>query len=170
MTHGTRLSELLHPSLVLPDVGTLRKEELLDLVAARLAGHYPGIDRHRLTIALLKRERLMSTALSDGVAIPHARLAQLPRMVAAFGRSPAGIDWGSQDGLPTHVFLVLVAPEDANGSHLKVLANASRLLRDAGCRQRIMQAADATTVLDVLRSEEDRVHGPTPRIALAPAV
>jgi mannitol/fructose-specific phosphotransferase system IIA component (Ntr-type) len=170
MTHGMRLTELLHPDLVLPDVGTLRKEELLDLVAARLAAHYPSIDRHRLTIALLKRERLMSTALADGVAIPHARLGQIPKMVAAFGRSPAGIDWGSQDGLLTHVFLVLVAPDDANGSHLKVLANAARLLRDAGCRQRIMGAADETSLLDVLRAEEARVYGPTPTIALAPAL
>jgi PTS system nitrogen regulatory IIA component len=162
MTNGVRLSDLLHADLVLPDVGTLRKEEILALVAARLARHHSGIDRHLLTTALLKRERLMSTALADGVAIPHARLHQIPRMVAAFGRSVAGIDWGAQDDKPTHLFLVLVVSEDEPpGTHLKVLANASRLLRDPECRQRIMQAADETTLLEVLRAEEERAYGAT---------
>jgi mannitol/fructose-specific phosphotransferase system IIA component (Ntr-type) len=63
-----------------------------------------------------------------------------------------------------------VTPDDGPGTHLKVLANASRLLRDPGCRERIMRAADETALVDVLRSEEDRVYGPAPRIGLAPAI
>jgi mannitol/fructose-specific phosphotransferase system IIA component (Ntr-type) len=61
-------------------------------------------------------------------------------MIAALGRSRVGVDWGAQDGGLTHLFLVLAVPEDCPGSHLKVLSNASRLLRDGECRQRIMQA------------------------------
>lgn len=171
MSGGVRVSDLLYPDLVVGEVGAGRKEEILDAMSRRLANHHPGVNRYRLTIALLKREGLMSTALADGIAIPHARVRDLPCMIAALGRSRIGIDWGSQDGLPTHLVLMLAVPDDCPGSHLKVLANASRLLRDGECRRRIMQAADETALLDVLRSEEARFLGSTPaiRTALAPA-
>ncbi len=171
MTNGVRVSELLHPDLILLDVGPGRKEDILLTMSSRLARHHAGVDRNRLTVALLKREHLMGTALADGIAIPHARVRDLPGMIAALGRSRVGVDWGAQDGTPTHLFLVLAVPEDCPGSHLKVLANASRLLRDGACRQRIMQAPDETALLEVLRSEEARLDGSTPVIhtALAPA-
>jgi PTS system nitrogen regulatory IIA component len=154
-----RISELLHPQVVLPAVTPQRKEDVLTLVAARLSGCYPELDRDRLTAALLMRERLMGTALADGVAIPHARLRNVARTVAAFGRSPAGIDWESHDGRPTHLFFVLVVPDDAQSAHLKVLAAASRLLHDPACRTRLMQASD-DMLLQALRAEEERALDP----------
>ena len=140
MNAGVRVSDLLYPNLVLADVGTGRKEEILDAIAERLARHHPGVDRYRLTVAFLKREGLMSTGLADGIAIPHARVPELPCMIAALARSRTGVDWGSHDGLPTHLFLALAVPDDCPGSHLKVLANASRLLHDTECRRRMMEA------------------------------
>ena len=162
---GVRVSDLLYPNLVLPDVGVGRKEEILDAIAERLARHHPGVDRYRLTIGFLKREGLMSTALADGVAIPHARVHDLPCMIAALARSRVGVDWDSQDGLPTHLFLALAVPDDCPGSHLKILASASRLLRDAECRKRMMQAFDGPALLEVLRSQETRFFGPPPILA-----
>jgi PTS system nitrogen regulatory IIA component len=153
-----RISELLDTPLILPTVSAADKEEVLDLLATRLTGEYPEIDHLRLTTALRERERQMSTALADGVAVPHARLAGLTRMVAVLGRSPSGIACGSHDGKPTHFFLLLVVPADSPGVHLKVLATASRLLHDERCRARLMEAGDATALLDALRSEEDRTR------------
>jgi PTS system nitrogen regulatory IIA component len=157
-----RISELLNSNVVFPAVVERDKDDVISGVAAHLSSCYREVDRDRLTAALLKRERLMSTALADGVAIPHARLRGLSRTVAAFGRSRAGIDWNAQDGEPTHLFFILVVPDDAQSAHLKLLAAASRLLHDPGCRTRLMNAPDEL-VLPTLRSEEDRVCASTPR-------
>lgn len=148
-----RISELLHPDVVLPAVTAQRKDAVLGDVAARLASCYPELDRDRLTTALLVRERLMSTALAEGIAIPHARQPGLSRTVAAFGRSREGIEWHGHDGRPTHLIFVLVTPDEGASAHLKILAGAARLLHDAGCRGRLMQAAD-DALLHTLRVEE----------------
>ena len=153
-----RISDLLDTHMVLPAVTASDKDEVLDLLATRLAHRHPEIDHLHLTSALRERERQVSTALADGIAVPHARVAGLTRMVAALGRSPSGIACGSHDGKPTHLFLLLVVPEDSPGAHLKVLATASRLLHDERCRTRLLDAPDATALLQVLRAEEDRTR------------
>ncbi len=163
-----RISALLHPQAVFPAIVAQRKEDVLLLVATRLSACYPELDRDRLTAALLMRERLMGTALADGVAIPHARLRNVSRTIAAFGRSQAGIDWESHDGRPAHLIFALVVPDDAQSAHLKVLAAASRLLHDPACRTRLMQASD-DTLLHALRAEEEhaldaRTLRPSPRL------
>jgi len=155
-----RISELLHDGVVLPSVTSPGKEQALMEVSARLSGCYREVDRDDLTVALLKRERLMSTALADGVAIPHARLRGLSRPIAAFGRSRTGIDWAAQDGAPTTLFVVLVVPDEAQSSHLKLLAAVSRLLHDPGCRARLLEARD-DALLQTLRAEEERASGGT---------
>jgi PTS system nitrogen regulatory IIA component len=127
-------------------------EELADVVAAR----HPEIDRTRLVLALEDRERLNSTALGEGVAIPHGKLVGVKRVVAAFGRSPAGVDFSSLDGKPTHLFFLLVAPEDSAGAHLKALARISRLLKDEGFRARLMAATDAGDLYRTIREEDDK--------------
>jgi PTS system nitrogen regulatory IIA component len=153
-----RISDLLDTQLVLPAIAAADKDAVIEVLATRLASEYPEVDHLRLTTALRERERQMSTALADGVAVPHARLAGLTRIVAVLGRSPSGIACGSHDGKPTHLFLLLVVPADGPGAHLKVLATASRLLHDERCRARLMEAGDATALLDALRAEEDRTR------------
>jgi PTS system nitrogen regulatory IIA component len=150
-----RISELLHAGVVLPSVTSPEKEQALTEASARLSACYPEVDRDHLSVALLKRERLMSTALADGVAIPHARLRALSRPIAAFGRSRTGVDWDAQDGALTTLFVVLVVPDDPRSTHLKLLAAVSRLLHDAGCRARLLEAPD-DALLDTLRLEEAR--------------
>jgi len=154
-----RISELLETNMVLPAVEASHKEEVLDLLATHLARKHPEIDHLDLTTALHERERQMSTALADGIAVPHARVGGLTRMLAALGRSTSGIACGSHDGKPTHLFLLLVVPADSPGSHLKVLATASRLLHDERCRRRLLAAPDdAGALLEALRDEEDRTR------------
>ena len=154
-----RLSDLLCPELVDPALAATRKDDVLRLLAVRVADRHSGIDADRLTSALCDRERTVSTALAEGVAIPHARVAGVDRIVAAFGRSLKGIDCDSHDGKHTHLFLVLVVPEHGPGSHLKLLAMASRLLHDPRCRARLMQAPDGASLVEAMRAEEDRALG-----------
>jgi len=93
-----RISEVLPVQLVLPAIAGRTKDEVLETLAARIAEHHPEIDDGRLATALRDRERQMSTALVEGVAIPHARVAGLARVVAAFARSLAGVACDSHDG------------------------------------------------------------------------
>jgi PTS system nitrogen regulatory IIA component len=158
-----RITDLLCVETIVPAVATRRREDILMEIAERIASRHLEIRGPRLAAALFKREDLMTTALADGVAIPHARLSGLTRPLAAFARSAQGVDWYAQDGGRTHMIFVLVVPDGPGSPHLRLLAAASRLLHDAACRGRIMQAAD-DALLPTLRAEEDRV-APTIRVA-----
>ena len=81
---------------------------------------------------------------------------ELAGVVAAFGRSPGGVDFQSLDGKPTHLFFLLVAPEDSAGAHLKALARISRLLKDDGFRQRLLAAPGAAELYQTIREEDDK--------------
>ena len=153
-----KISDLLTVELVLPALIAREKDEVMQTLAAHVSRHRPELDHGRLVTALQERERQMTTALTDGVAIPHAKLPGLPHMVAAFGRSLGGIDCDSHDGRPTHLFLLVVAPAEEPGAHLRVLAAASRLLHDDRCRTRLMQADDEIALLAALREEESRTQ------------
>ena len=149
-----RIEDILAPELVVPALTATTKAGVLDELASAVAAQHPEIDRTRLLEALDERERLNSTALGEGVAIPHGKLPGLRRVFAAFGRSPAGVDFQSLDGKPTHLFFLLVAPEDSAGAHLKALARISRLLKDDAFRARLLQAEDAASLYRVIREED----------------
>ncbi len=147
---------MLTEELVVPELAGRTKPDVIEELAAVVHRVYPEIDQAALVRALEDRERLNSTALGEGVAIPHGKLPGVKRVVAAFGRSRAGIDFQSLDGRPTHLFFLLVAPEDSAGAHLKALARISRLLKDASFRERLMQAPDAAALFRTIRDEDAR--------------
>jgi nitrogen PTS system EIIA component len=151
-----KIEDILAQDLVLPDLAGRSKTDVLIELATAVARQHPELDRERLVQALEDRERLNSTALGDGVAIPHGKLSGIKRVFAAFARSKQGVDFHSLDGEPTHLFFLLVAPEDSAGAHLKALARISRLLKDENFRARLMQALDATALFDTIRQEDAR--------------
>jgi PTS system nitrogen regulatory IIA component len=151
-----RIEDILAPELVIGSLAATTKAGVLDELASAVAGHYPDIDRGRLVAALDERERLNSTALGEGVAIPHGKLPGLRRVFAVFGRSLAGVDFQSLDGKPTHLFFLLVAPEESAGAHLKALARISRLLKDDAFRARLREAPDAEALYRTIREEDAR--------------
>ena len=151
-----KISDILEADSVVAALRGRSKDDVIDELADVVAGTHPEIDRKRLVQALEDRERLNSTALGDGVAIPHGKLPGLKRVLAAFGRSLAGVDFQSLDGKPTHLFFLLVAPEDSAGAHLKALARISRLLKEETFRRRLMEAPSARDLFETIRTEDDR--------------
>jgi len=149
-----RIDDFLAEDMVVSALEGRKKDDVIEELAEVVSGHHPEIDHWKLVGALQDRERLNSTALGEGVAIPHGRLPGVKRVVAAFGRSPQGVDFNSLDGKPTHLFFLLVAPEDSAGAHLKALARISRLLKDESFRARLMQAEDAATLYGIIREED----------------
>jgi len=151
-----RIVDILPEALVVPSLQGRTKDEVLHELAVALAAAHPGVDAARLVDVLRERERLGSTAIGDGIAIPHGKWAGLQSVVAVFGRHPEGVDFDSLDGRPTHLFFLLVAPEDSVGQHLKALARVSRLLKDAAFRQALVSTAEPQQLYACIRREDEK--------------
>lgn len=149
-----KLVEILKPEAVIPELRATTKPDTLSELANTLAAAHPEIDAARLVEVLLEREELGSTAIGEGIAIPHGKLGGVTNVVAAFGRSKGGIDFDSLDGSPTRLFVLLVAPEDSAGVHLKALARVSRLLKDKGFRERLFEAGDRDDLWATIQAED----------------
>lgn len=131
------ITDVLTADRVVPELAATTKAGVLSELAGLLAGP-TGADAARLAAVLRERERLNSTAIGEGIAIPHGRLPGLRAVVAGFARSTAGVDFESVDRQPTRLFFVLVAPDDAAAMHLKALARISRLLKDKDFRAKLL--------------------------------
>jgi len=151
-----RITDILSESLVIADLRGQTKEAVLRELAERLAAVYPQVGAARLVDVLWERERLGSTAIGDGIAIPHGKLPGLKSVLAAFGRHLQGVDFQSLDGKPSTLFFLLVAPEDSVGLHLKALARVSRLLKEPSFRQKLMAAADRSALYETIRREDEK--------------
>ncbi len=149
-----KIVDFVKPELIVADLQAHDKAEVIKELANHLAGYVPNVDREVLAKVLLERERLASTAIGEGVAIPHGKLDAVGKLVACVGRAPAGVDFDSMDGRPTHLFFVLVAPENSTGVHLKALARISRLFKDPEFRTRLIQAKDAAEMYRVIAEED----------------
>jgi PTS system nitrogen regulatory IIA component len=149
-----RIAEFLREDLIFPDLAATDKGSVLGELCAGLAKSYPSLSAQKLTETLLEREKLGSTGIGEGIAIPHGKLAGLPGLLAAFGRKKSGVDFAAIDGKPTYLFFVLFAPDNSAGLHLKALARISRLFKQPQFRQAIL-AADGAPGIFRLISEED---------------
>jgi PTS system nitrogen regulatory IIA component len=151
-----KISEILPESLVIAALKGRTKEDVLRELAETLAAQCPEIDASRLVDVLWERERLGSTAIGDGIAIPQGKLPGLNNVRAAFGRHLQGVEFQSLDGKPTRLFFLLVAPEDSVGQHLKALARVSRLLKDQSFRDQLMAAPDQRQLYRAIREEDEK--------------
>jgi PTS system nitrogen regulatory IIA component len=156
-----KIVDFVRPELIVPELQARDKAEVIRELADHLAAHVGGqkgapgsIDREQLAKVLMERERLASTAIGEGVAIPHGKLDAVGKLVACVGRAPQGVDFDSMDGRPTHLFFVLVAPENSTGVHLKALARISRLFKDPEFRTRLMQAKGGEELYKVIADED----------------
>jgi PTS system nitrogen regulatory IIA component len=149
-----RIAEFLREDLVLPDLAATDKAGVLGELCAALARAYPSLSSSRLSETLLERERLGSTGIGEGIAIPHGKLAGIPGLIAAFARKKSGVDFAAIDGKPTYLFFVLFAPDNSAGLHLKALARISRLFKQPQFRQSILNADGAPAIFRLI-SEED---------------
>jgi mannitol/fructose-specific phosphotransferase system IIA component (Ntr-type) len=149
-----RLSELLNENAVALRLKAQTKPEaIVELVAVLEGAH--GFDSHgEILDRVMRRESMMSTGLFPGAAIPHGKARSVEHIAAAVGVSSGGIPFESEDGQPTHLFVLLVSPENATTAHVKLLANISRLLKEEPVRRSLLEARSAEDFLNVLRSAE----------------
>jgi nitrogen PTS system EIIA component len=151
-----KITEFLSPQAVIPELKGRNKSDVLRELSESLAAAYPPLNAGRVFEVLVEREKLNTTGIGEGVAIPHGKLAGLPRLYGAVGVSHAGVDFASIDRKPTQLFFALVAPENSAGIHLKALARISRLFRNADFREAILQAPDAARIYTLISEEDAR--------------
>ena len=146
----------LHPEMIIPSLAALTKDEVLAELAVHAAEHANGLDRAEIIKSLLEREKLGSTGIGDGIAIPHGKLRTIDDIVLAFGRSIAGVDFNALDERKVHLFFLLLAPESAAGIHLKTLARISRIMKDPAVRKGLLEAADSAAIHAIIREQDSR--------------
>lgn len=151
-----KITDFLSPQSVIPELSARSKTEVLQELANTLQQTDPGLRGKDLVAVLAERERLGSTGIGEGVAIPHGKVTGMGRLQAVFGLSRGGVDFEAIDGRPTHLFFALVAPENSAGVHLKALARISRLFKNPVFRAAILSANDANAIYDLIVQEDTR--------------
>ena len=146
------LTDLVAPDAVLPALKANSKKQVLQELATKAAELTGRSDREILDV-LLQREKLGSTGIGSGIAIPHGKLAKLERLFGVFARLERPIDFEALDGQPVDLMFLLLAPEAAGADHLKALARIARLLRDTEIAQKLRESRDAEALYAVLMSE-----------------
>jgi PTS system nitrogen regulatory IIA component len=124
---------------VIPDLKAREKRAALEELAQTIVDQEPDLDKSALVKVLLDRERLGSTGIGDGVAIPHGKFNGLSQPMVSFGRSRKGLDFESMDGQPAFLFFLLVAPENSTSIHLKALARIAKILKSSSFRKALME-------------------------------
>jgi PTS system nitrogen regulatory IIA component len=148
-----KIVEFLMPDAVVANVSSPTGPAALAELCRPLAVAHK-VEAPRLLETLLEREKLGSTGIGDGVAIPHGKIPGLPGLVASFGRAPAGVDFHAIDGKPTYLFFALFAPENSAGAHLKALARISRIFKSPAFRESILKAEDAAQIYRLIELED----------------
>jgi PTS system nitrogen regulatory IIA component len=143
--------DLISPESVVPNLRVTSKKQALQELARR-AAELTGLHERAIFDVLLERERLGTTGVGNGIAIPHGKLANLPRLYGLFARLERSINFDSIDEQPVDLIFLLLAPESAGADHLKALARVSRLLRDKGVCEKL-RGTDSAEGLFALLTE-----------------
>jgi PTS system nitrogen regulatory IIA component len=152
------LLDFLSPEAIAPSLRVNSKKQALQELSIH-AARMTGLDESSVFEALLQRERLGSTGIGEGLAIPHGKLPGLSRLFGFVARLEKPIDFEALDGQPVDILFLLLAPEGAGADHLKALARAARVLRQPGTMERLRAAHDAAALYAVL------TETPTPQAA-----
>lgn len=153
-----RIVDILDKRMIIPDLTSSTKEGVLRELVKAITKVEQQINEAPLLEILLERESLGSTGIGDGVAIPHGKTNEVNKLIASFGRSRRGMNFDSLDGKPTHLFFLLVAPENSAGIHLKALARISRLMKDQLFRKRLMEVGSAEEIYALFAAEDKNLN------------
>ena len=149
-----RIAEFLSPQAIVSDLSARSKLEVLKELSASLARGNSLLRSERLVEVFQEREKLGSTGIGEGVAIPHGKLPDVGKLMASFGVSRGGVDFEAIDGKKTHLFFALIAPVNSAGIHLKALARISRLFKNARFREAILAVATSEEIYQLIAEED----------------
>ncbi|MGO4570672.1 PTS IIA-like nitrogen regulatory protein PtsN [Microvirga sp. 2TAF3] len=143
------LLDFLDPQAVLPALRVSGKKQALQEISSH-AAKLVGLSESTIYEALLQRERLGSTGIGEGIAIPHGKLPGLTRIFGLVARLEKPIDFEALDGQQVDILFLLLAPEGAGADHLKALARVARVLREPGLVERVRATRDANALYAIM--------------------
>lgn len=146
------LSDLLEPGAVMPALRANSKKQLLQLLAEKAASE-TGLPEREIFDTILQRERLGSTGVGNGIAIPHGKLPRIDKITGVFARLAQPVDFDALDDQPVDLVFLLLAPEGAGADHLKALSRIARLLRDPEIVEGLRSIGDKAALYALLTSE-----------------
>ena len=149
-----QLVDVLKENMIFLNFEANNKEEAIEKFINSLEKTGTIKEPNALKDALLEREKLGTTGIGQGIAMPHARSSAIKDLTVAFFRSEKGIDFKSMDSEPVHLVFLLLAPVTAGGPYLKLLAKISRLLRGDDFRTALMEAKDVSSVLQIIQDND----------------
>jgi len=149
-----KILDTLKKEAIIGDLKSTDKKEVLEELVTPIAGMI-DVELEELVRILMERERLGSTGIGGGIGIPHGKLKNLDSLVLGFGLSRKGVDFESMDGRPTHIFFVLLSPENSTGLHLKLLARISKLLKDEDFKDKLLNAADSEALYNIIETDDE---------------
>lgn len=149
-----RILDVLHKEAILSDMKSRDKKGVLEELVAPVA-RITGFGHKELMRGLLERERLGTTGIGGGIGIPHAKFTHLESLVLGFGLNRKGVDFESIDGQPTHIFFLLVTPENSTELHLKLLARISRILKHEPFKEQLLNASDSDEIYSIIKGEDE---------------
>lgn len=148
-----KILDVLPREAILADLKARDKKSILEELVEPIA-RLKKANADELVLVLLERERLGSTGIGSGIGIPHGKLKNLDDLVLGFGLSRKGVDFESMDNRPTHIFFLLMTPENSTGLHLKVLARISKILKNEAFRERLLGATTRDDIYRIIKDED----------------
>ncbi len=150
-----KIFEFLYPKAIVLDVQSRDKKGVITELVECLSKEKKVKDTPKAITSVLEREKLGTTGVGQGVAIPHGRTDAVGELVGAIGLSKQGVEFESLDGEPVHIIFLLLSPPDSGGQHLRALAKVSRLFKDKFFRQALLDARTKEEVLKIVQQEDE---------------
>lgn len=151
-----KLVDVLQPQFIKFPLQKNTKEEVIKELIDVLAAHQQLEDKEGIFRAVLEREKIMTTGVGNGVAIPHSKHPACKSFSIALGIHPQGIDYQSIDGQPVKIVFLLIGPEDKPGTHIRLLSRISRIISKSDVREKILASESAEHVYQILKEEESK--------------
>lgn len=149
-----RILDILSEEFVIPDLRGTNKLEVLKEFSHVLGNRVTSLTEDDIFKVLWERERLCSTGVGGGIAIPHGKANNLERPILCFGRSIQGVDFDSVDGIPVYLFFVFLSPDRNAGFHIRILAKIARLLKNEEIKKQLIKAKDRNEIIKIIRQND----------------
>ncbi len=149
-----KLLDVLKKEAIILNLEATDKKGVLEELAMP-AANISKVELSQLVRMLMERERLGTTGIGGGIAIPHGKLKNLPAEILCMGISQKGVSFEAMDGKPVHIFFLLFTPEGATETHLMLLSRISKLLKNDIFKQRLLDAPNVDTIFDIIEEFDD---------------
>jgi fructose-specific phosphotransferase system IIA component len=150
-----KVSELLNPGVIISDLKGNKKEDVINELVDLFKGDSRVQDIEKVRSAVLDREKIMSTGVGKGFAIPHGKTNSISDIIAAFGKTQNPVDYDALDNQPVHLVFLLVGKDNLVSKHIKLLSRISRMMNKDDFRNRLLEAGSVEEILDIFQKEEE---------------